>query len=68
MTMTDRPLHPIPGLQEAVDGLLGAAERASVEKHVAECAVCRREFEALKRVKHRSGGPARTSHDVPPSN
>lgn len=65
--MADRPLHPISGLQDAVDGRLGAAERASVERHVAECAECRRELEALKLVKQKIGASARTSIDAPRS-
>jgi len=38
-------------LDALVDGELGAAERAEVQAHVAKCAACRSEAEALKRMR-----------------
>jgi anti-sigma factor RsiW len=57
--------HPIGALQDAVDGLLTAAERATLDAHLAVCDACRGELEALVWVKGQSAGPGRTTVDVP---
>lgn len=43
--------HPSDDLQRLLDGRLDASRAAQVEAHVAECARCRREMEAVRRVK-----------------
>jgi anti-sigma factor RsiW len=43
--------HPGDDLHRLLDGRLGAERAAEVEAHIAACARCRRELEAVRRVK-----------------
>src|SRR5213594_1247166 len=43
--------HPKDGLQELLDSRLRGEARARVEEHLASCAACRRELEALRLTK-----------------
>jgi anti-sigma factor RsiW len=57
--------HPGDDLQLLLDGRLTAERRAAVEAHLGECGQCRRELDALRRVK----GALRqdlVQHAVPP--
>jgi anti-sigma factor RsiW len=63
--MTEKPLHPIDALHEAIDGRLSGASRAALERHLAECASCRREFELLSALKRTLPGPAAEAPPVP---
>lgn len=49
--MTQPQDHPADELQLLLDGRLDPARRATVEAHLAECGRCRRELDALRRVK-----------------
>jgi anti-sigma factor RsiW len=63
--MTEPGSHPGDALQLLIDGRLPPEERAAVEAHLAGCGRCRREFDALRRVKSvvREALP---EHGVPP--
>jgi anti-sigma factor RsiW len=56
--------HPRDELHDLVDGRLGPAEQARAEAHLAECAECRREREAIARVKN-AAASALVSREVP---
>ena len=62
--MGDDQKHPTEALQDAIDGRLSPDERAALEQHLATCAACRRELEALRWTKARLGESAR-SVEVP---
>ncbi len=49
--MTEAQGHPADELQLLLDGRLDSEKRAAVEAHLANCAQCRRELDALRRVK-----------------
>lgn len=49
--MTGSSTHPGDELQLLIDGRLASERRAAVEAHVAECGRCRRELDALRRVR-----------------
>ena len=64
--MTEQPSHPGEDLTLLVDGRLPAERRGEVEAHLAACARCRRELDALRLVK--SGvHDALPEHAVPPA-
>lgn len=45
------PLHPHEALHDAVDGRLDAGARAALDGHLAGCAACRAELEAIRWTK-----------------
>lgn len=63
--MTEHGRHPGDALQLLLDGRLPPEQRAAVEAHVLGCGRCRRELDALRRVKTvvREALP---EHRVPP--
>jgi hypothetical protein len=50
---------PFERLSDLADGALGAAEREAVERHVAACAACRADLEALRGVLALAGAAPR---------
>lgn len=58
------PLHPTDALQDALDGRLDAEARAALDAHLATCAQCRRELDALGWTKAQLAAASRVQ-DVP---
>ena len=58
------PLHPTDALQDALDGRLDAEALAALDEHLATCAQCRRELDALRWTKAQLAA-SRTVLDVP---
>ncbi|MGH9389938.1 MAG: anti-sigma factor family protein, partial [Vicinamibacteria bacterium] len=56
--------HPTDALQDALDHRLDPAKLAELEAHVATCAACRRELDALRWTKAQAG--AARSLELPP--
>lgn len=54
--MTSGAPHPGDELQLLLDGLLSAERRAAVEQHLTDCLRCRRELDALRKVKAAARG------------
>jgi anti-sigma factor RsiW len=57
--MSGEQMHPLDALHAAVDGLATQAERAALDQHLAECAQCRREFDALSALTRQLPGALR---------
>jgi Putative zinc-finger len=64
--MTEQRSHPGEDLTLLVDDRLPSERRAEVDAHLAGCASCRREVEALRRVKV-GVREALAEHSVPPA-
>jgi anti-sigma factor RsiW len=58
--------HLGDAIHELLDGRLAPGGRAGAEAHLAECALCRRELEALRWVKG-VAAPGTAARDVPPA-
>jgi anti-sigma factor RsiW len=58
--MANTTRHPTDALHDALDDRLDAAQRAALDEHLATCADCRRELDALAWTKDRVGTAART--------
>jgi len=63
--MTEKPMHPIDALHDAVSGRLTGPLREGLDRHLAECDSCRREFEVLDAMRRRLAEPADAAIPVP---
>lgn len=63
--MSEKPVHPIDALHDAISGRLRGAARAELDGHLAACDACRHEFELLSALRRGMAAPADAAVPVP---